>query len=118
MSRGSSRLAARLLGILGAVAVAWLLFGHAPRDVTLVYDVSAVPRARALEVDVLRAGEVLRHAEFRLAASDQGQARHEVKLPEGDYLLRGRIEGPGGPTPFEKPLEVHESGTIVLALGR
>ncbi len=112
------KLASRVLAILGTVAVAWLLFGHAPKDVTLVYDVSAVPRARGLEVDVLRGGEVLRHSEFRLAPGDQGRAKHELKLPEGDYLLRGRIEAPGGATPFEKPLEVRESGTIVLPLGR
>ncbi len=112
------KLAARVVAVLGTVAVAWLLFGHAPKDVTLVYDVSAVPRARVLEVDVLRDGEVLRHSEFRLAASDRGRTRHELKLPEGDYLLRGRIDAPGGATPFERPLEVRESGTIVLPLGR
>ncbi len=112
------RLAARVVGVLGAVAVAWMLLGGGPKEVTLVYDVSAVPRARALEVDVLRGGEVLRHSEFRLAPSDHGRASHALKLPEGDYLLRGRIEAPGGPTPFEKPVEVRESGTIVLPLGR
>ncbi len=108
--------AARAVAILGAVAVAWLLFGRAPRDVTLVYDLSAVPDARGLEVEVVRGGEVLRHAEFRLAGR-AGPIEHEVKLPDGDYLLRGRIDVPGGGRPFEKPLEVHESGTIVLPLG-
>ena len=111
------RLAARLVAVLGAVAVAWLLFGHAPKDVTLVYDVSSVPDARALEIEVVRGGEVLRHAEFRLAAGE-GRVTHGVKLPEGDYLLRGRIVSPAGATPFERPVEVHEAGTIVLPLGR
>jgi hypothetical protein len=115
---GAVKIAARLVAILGAVAVASLLFGRAPKDVTVVYDVSGVPAARALEVDVVRGAEVLRHAEFRLAASDHGRVKHELRLQEGEYLLRGRIDAPAGPTPFERPLEVHDSETIVLALGR
>lgn len=111
------KLAARLVAVLGAVAVAWLLFGHAPKDVTLVYDVASVPEARSLEVEVVRGSEVLRRAEFRLAPGEQ-RATHEVKLPEGEYLLRGRIVGARGATPFERPVEVHEAGTIVLPLGR
>ncbi len=114
------RLAARVVGVAGAAAVAWLLFEGGPKDVTLVYDASGVPQARAVEVDVLRNGEILRHSEFRLAATDHGRASHALKLPEGDYLLRGRVEGPAGAgsVPFEKPLEVHEAGTIVVPLGR
>ncbi|HEX9051685.1 MAG TPA: hypothetical protein VF841_14230 [Anaeromyxobacter sp.] len=111
------KLAARVVAVLGAVAVAWLLLGGGPKDVTLVYDVSAVPDARALEVEVARGGEVLRRAEFRLAGRG-GRVEHRLKLPEGDYVLRGRIEAPGGPFPFERPLEVREAGTIALALGR
>ncbi len=111
------KVAARLVAILGAAAVAWLLLGRGARDVTLVYDVSGVPGARALEVEVVRGTEVLRRAEFRLAASDRGRVRHEVRLPEGEYLLRFRVEGPGGPTRLERPLEVRGSETIVLALG-
>jgi hypothetical protein len=110
------RQAARAVAILGALAVGWLLLGRAPKDVTLVYDLSAVPDARALEVDVVRGGEVLRHAEFRVAGRG-APVEHKVKLPEGDYLLRGRIEAPAGARPFERPLEVHEAGTIVLPLG-
>jgi hypothetical protein len=111
------KLAARLAGILGAVAIAWMLFGHAPKDVTLVYDVSAMPDARALEVEVVRGTEVLRHAEFALAGR-RGRVEHALRLPEGDYLLRGHIVGPAGATAFERPVEVREPGTIVLTLGR
>jgi hypothetical protein len=111
------RLAARAVAILAVLAVAWLLLGRGPRDVTLVYDVSSVPDARALEVEIVRGAEVLRRSDFRLAGRG-GRVEHRLKLPEGDYVLRGRIEAPGGPVPFERPLEVREAGTVVLALGR
>ncbi len=110
------RLAARALAIAGVIAVAWLLFGRAPKDVTVVYDVSAVPDARTLDVELFRGGEALRRAEFRLAG--RGRVEQKLRLPEGEYVLRGRIDAPGGATPFEKPLEVREAGTIVLPLGR
>ena len=110
------KLLARVVGIAGAVAVGWLLLGGGPKDVTLVYDVSAVPEARGLEVEVVREGEVLRHAEFRLAGRGS-RVEHALKLPEGDYALRGRIDAPAGAVTFERPLVVREAGTIVLALG-
>ncbi len=112
------KVAARAVGILGAVAVAWLLLGRGPKDVTLVYDVSSVPDARAVEIEVVRGGEVLRRSEFHLWPSDHGRVVHRVKLPKGAYVLRGRIEGRSGATTFEKPLDVEEEGTIVLPLGR
>jgi hypothetical protein len=112
------KVAARLVGIAGAVALAWLLVGGGPKDLTLVYDVSSVPGARAVELEVVRDGKVLRRAEFRLAPSDHGRVAHKLELPKGAYLLRGRIEGPDGATPFERPLDVEEAGTIVLPLGR
>lgn len=111
------KLAARAVAILGAAAVAWLLLGRGPKDVTVVYDVSSIPDARALEVEVARGAEVLRRSEFRLAGRDP-RVEHRLRLPEGDYVLRGRIEAPGGSVPFERPLEVREAGTVVLALGR
>jgi hypothetical protein len=111
------KLLARVVGIAGAVAVAWMLLGGGPRDVVVVYDVSAVPDASALEVDVVRGGEVLRRAEFRLAGRE-GRVSQALRLPDGAYVLRGRIDRPGGATPWERPLEVHEGGTVVLALGR
>jgi hypothetical protein len=107
----------RLAGVAAALGIGWLVLGAGQKELVLVYDVSSVADARALEVDVLRGGEVLRHAEFRLHAGE-GRVSHALKLAEGDYLLRGRIDAPGGATPFERPLEVHEAGTIVLPLGR
>ncbi len=112
------KVAARLVGILGAVAVAWMLVGRGPKDVTLVYDVSSVPDARALEVEVTRGPEVLRRTEFHLAPGDRGRVAHPLKLPKGAYVLRGRIEAPSGASRFERPLDVEDSGTIVLPLGR
>lgn len=110
------RALARVGGIAGAIAVAWLVLRAGPRDVVLVYDLSSVPGARALEVEVLRGAEVLRRAEFRLAGGP-AQVTHAVKLSPGDYVLRGRIDAPGGARAFERPLQVHEAGTIVLPLG-
>ncbi len=112
------KLAARVVGILGAVAVASLLVGRGPKDVTLVYDLSSVPDARALEVEIARGGEVLRRSEFHLRPSDHGRVAHALKLPKGQYVLRGRIEAPAGATRFEKPLDVEDGGTIVLPVGR
>ncbi len=110
------RQAARVVAILGAVAVAWLLIGRTPKEVTLVYDLSAAPDAQVLEVEVVRGADVLRRAEFRLAGRG-GRVEHTMKLREGEYLLRGRIDTPSGPRPFQRPLEVREAGTIVLPLG-
>ncbi len=110
--------AARAAGLLGVAAIAWMLLGGGPKDVTLVYDVSSVPDARVLQVDVLRGSEVLRRTEFRLAPSDHGRVAHPLKLPKGAYVLRGRIEAPSGASGFERPLDVEDGGTIVLPLGR
>lgn len=114
MTRGG-RLLARIVGIAGAAAVAWTLLGAGPKDVVLVYDLGPAPDARALHVEVLRDGEVLRRAELRAAAGER-QVRHALGLPVGDYLLRGRIEP--GAVAWERPLEVREDGTIVVPLGR
>lgn len=111
------KLLARLLGIAGAALVAWTLLGDGPKDVVVVYDLAELPDARALEVEVVRDGRVLRRAEFRLAAGER-RVTQALKLSEGEYLLRGRVERSPGPTPWERPLEVREDGTVVLALGR
>jgi hypothetical protein len=105
------KLLARLLGIAGAALVAWMLLGDGPNDL------AALPDAHGLEVEVVRDGRVLRRAEFRLAAGER-RVTQTLKLSEGEYLLRGRVERPPGPTPWERPLEVREDGTVVLALGR
>jgi hypothetical protein len=109
------RALARLVALLGALAVGWFLFSRAPRDVVLVYDV-AVPGASALEVDLRRGDALVRHAEFQLHGG--GEIRHHVRLPQGEYALAWRIDAPGGARTGERPIEVTEAGTIILPLGR
>jgi hypothetical protein len=106
---------ARLVALLGAIAVGYLLFSASPRDVVLVYDLDGA-RATSLEVEIRRAGEVVRRAE--LSARGAGQLRHPVRLPDGDYVVAWRLEGEGGARSGERPLEVSEDGTVVLPLGR
>jgi hypothetical protein len=84
--------------------------------VNLVYDVSGRPGATSLEVEIRRGGEVMRRAEFRLVSGEM-QVRHGVRLPEGHYLVALRASGPSGGTTIERPVEIRESGTIVLSLG-
>lgn len=107
---------ARLVLLGGGVAVGLFLFRASPRDVTLVYDVSGRPEATSLEVQIRRAGEVVRRAEFRLAPAAQA-VRHEVRLPDGEYELSLRIGTPSGDATLARRIDVRESGTIVLSLG-
>lgn len=107
---------ARLVALVGAIGLGWFLFSAAPRDVVLVYDLAGAPDARTLEVEIRRGAEVVRRAE--LSARGGGQLRHPVRLPDGDYLITWRLAGPGGTRSGERPLEIREEGTIVLALGR
>ena len=108
------RRAARLLALLGAVALGYLLFRSSPREVVLVYDLSGAPGARALEVVLRRGDEVVRRARFEAPAA---QVRHPVELTDGSYRLAFRVERPGGALQGERALAVSEAGTIVLALG-
>jgi hypothetical protein len=106
---------ARLVVVVGAVLVGWLFWAHAPRDVTLVYDVDA-PDATGLEVDLRRGAELVRHAEFSLHG--RGEIRHPIRLPDGDYGLVYRIRTRGGTRTGERSVEVSsDAGTIVLPLG-
>jgi methionine-rich copper-binding protein CopC len=107
---------ARILALLGAIGIGYLLFSAAPRDVVLVYDLAGTPGASSLEVEIRRGGDVVRHAE--LATRDGGQLRHPVRLPEGDYVVGWRLTGVDGVRSGERPLEVREDGTVVLSLGR
>jgi hypothetical protein len=118
------KVAARLVGLAGAALVGWLLFRAAPRDVTLVYDVGQVEGAGSLEVRIRRGAEILRAAEFRLPDGG-GQVRHTVQLPDGHYRIAYRLvperARPGDgqrPVEGERALDVTESGTVVLPLGR
>jgi hypothetical protein len=107
---------ARLIALGGAVAIGLLVFRAAPRQVELVYDVSRSPGAASVEVELRRAGELVRRAELAVPAS--GQVHHRLELPDGAYELAWQVSGAAGSVSGVKPIEVHEAGTIVLALGR
>lgn len=109
---------ARLVAIVGAVGVGYVLLSASPRSVVLVYDLAAAPGATALAVDIRRgSGELVRHAEIRVPRGST-QVWHTVKLTEGVYDLAWRISAPSGSIDGERPLEIREEGTIVLPLGR
>ena len=108
--------AARLVAVLGAVLVAWLLFRAAPRDVELVYDLSHVPGATGLTVRITRGGEWVRSGDFQLGPGG-AQVRQHVKLQDGAYALEYGVATPAGPVRGQRPLEISESGLIVLPLG-
>jgi hypothetical protein len=109
---------ARVAFVAGAIAIGLFLFRAAPREVTLVYAV-ADRGAREVDVEILKGGETVRHAELRLGAGElgRGQVSHAVRLTDGDYLLRVTVAGEGGSRRVERAITVAESGTIVLPLG-
>jgi hypothetical protein len=107
---------ARLVLFAGALALGWYLLGARPRDLTLVYDVSAVPDATALEVDLRAGPTVVRHARIQVHRGEQ--VRHPVRLREGGYELDWRLERPAGAVTGGRHLEVEGDQTIVLPLGR
>lgn len=104
---------ARLVAVLGAAGVGWLLLGERPRDVDLVYDLSAVPQATELRVAIARGATRLREARFPRPGP---QPRHRVKLADGQYVLAWSLEVPGGSLQGDRPLEVDGAQTIVLRL--
>jgi hypothetical protein len=107
---------ARLLLLAAAAGVGLLLFRASPRDVVLVYGLGD-QRVSALEVEIVRAGAVLRRAELRPGDGPAGSVRHEVRLPDGEYLLRVRVAPrEGAPWRAERPITVSESATIVMPL--
>jgi hypothetical protein len=105
---------ARLVALVGALAVGWALFGRGSKDVVLVYDVA--PDATSLEVALRRDGEIVRRAEFRRRGGEP--LRHALRIPEGSYELDWRVVTPAGARAGERSLEVREAGTIVLPIGR
>jgi len=110
---------ARLLFLAGAVAIGLFLFHAVPRDVTLVYGLTGLSGtgARALEVDVERAGETIRHAEFRFESGVPPSVTHHLRLTDGDYVVRTTLVTGGGARRADQPIHVGESGTIVIPLG-
>jgi hypothetical protein len=108
---------ARLVGLVGAALVGWLLLGARPHDVVLVYDASSAPDATAIEVDLRSAaGALLRHARIQLHAGEQ--ARHPLRLRDGRYALAWRLDRPSGTLTGERTIDVEGDETIVLPLGR
>jgi len=111
--------ALRLLLLLGFAAIGLFFLGRMPRDVTLVYDLEEPEAVRAVEVDVRRGVEPLRHAEYRFPVGAPRQVRHEVRLPDGTYevVLRvSRVDGSARQSLV--PLVVSEGGPIVLSIRR
>lgn len=107
---------ARIVAVLGAALVAWLLYRAAPRDVTLVYDVSRAQGATGLSVRIQRGDRWIRSADFELPTPG-GQVRQEVKLRDGAYVVQYGLYAPAGTSRGERELQVTESGVIVLPLG-
>jgi hypothetical protein len=107
----------RLVALAGALLLGWFLLRGGPKDVVLVYDLAATPGATVLEVDLRRGAESDRRARFPFARGAPPQVRHEVKLSPGAYVVRFRVDQPGGAVDGERALEVAEDETIVLTLG-
>ena len=102
----------RVVLVLGAALVGFLLFRAAPREVTLVYGLPPGAAAASLEVEIRRGGEVVRRAEIRVPGGAR-EVRHPVRLPDGEYRVAVRA----GAAVFERTVTVSEAGTIVLPLG-
>jgi hypothetical protein len=106
---------ARLLFLGGAVAIGLFLLRAAPREVTLVYGLPAASGPASLDVEVRRAGEVLRRAEFRFPEGAPSQVRHPVRLRDGEYVVVMRLSASSGPVrSAERTVVVSEDGPILL----
>ena len=111
--------ALRLLLLLGFAAIGLFFLGRMPRDVTLVYDLEEPEAVRAVEVDVRRGVEPLRHAEYRFPDGAPQQIRHDVKLPDGTYDVALRVSrAERGTRRTVLPVVVSESGPVVLSIRR
>ena len=106
----------RLVFVAGAVAIGSFLLRAMPRDVTLVYGLEGVA-AHALEVDIDRGGETLRHAEFRFGSGAPPVVSHRVRLADGDYVVNVTVATGTTARHVARPITVSESGTIVIPLG-
>ncbi len=106
--------AARLVLLLGAVAIGLPLLRANTREVTLVYGLAAGRTVTRLEVEIRKGNEEIRRVEFRFPAGAPPQVRHEVRLPDGPYDLVVHIFDAGQARTVERPLVVTESGTIVV----
>jgi hypothetical protein len=109
----TARPLARLVFLAGAAAIGLFLFRATPRDVTLVYALGDAG-ARELEVEIAKAGETVRRAEFRLDPAVSAQVSHRVRLPDGEYVVHLTLASEGGARQLDRPITVSESGTIVV----
>ena len=109
------RKAARLVAVLGAVALGLLLFRSSPRDVVLVYDLDGMRSASSLEVVIRKGGEVVRRATFPAPGE---QVHHGVRLTDGTYRVEYRVERAAGPVQGERDITMSEAQTIVVPLAR
>ncbi len=109
------KIAARLVALLGAVAVGLFLFRSSPRHVVLVYDLHGLGGARSLEVVIRKDHSVVRRATF---ASPGAQVRHAVQLTDGAYRVDYRVDRQSDRVEGERDITVAESQTIVLPLAR
>ncbi len=109
------RQAARLLALLGAVAVGLFLFRSSPREVVLVYDLDGMRPATELRIVIRKGGDVVRRASF---PAPEAQVRHPVRLTDGSYRVEYRLERPSGPVEGERDVTVTEAQTIVVPLAR
>jgi hypothetical protein len=113
-----TKVALRLLLLLGFGALGLFVLREVPRDVTLVYAMDDAAAVRRVEVEVRRGTAVIRQAEFRFPSGAPSQIRHDVKLPDGDYGVAVRVWGATGePRLTLRPVTVAESGSIVLPIG-
>ncbi len=113
---------ARLVLLGGGLAIGLYFLRASPRDVTLVYDFGRAP-ARVLEVDIGKAGQAVRHAEFRFPSGAPGQVVHRVRLTDGQYSVRLNWQAVGSPRTLEKPISVkiaavHNAAAIASGMVR
>ena len=90
------KLLVRAVALLGAAGVAWMLFSGSPREVVLVYHLPATPLGGVLELELRRAPEVVRKAEFRLPPGEGHEVRQALRVPAGTYTLAWRLGTPEG----------------------
>jgi hypothetical protein len=107
----------RLLLLLGLAAGGLWAFRETPREVTLVYAVEDPATVRRVDVDVRSGDAALRRAELRFPEGAPDRIRHEVRLRDGSYRLDVRVVRADGSARAQVlPLEVAESGPVVLAV--